>query len=68
MNDSSKDTVIGDVRWLTSLTGWSHDKVARLCRQRVIKGAFKAVPGRRGDAWNFKKQKTLAWLDGLEAR
>lgn len=65
---SKEGTLIGDVRWLISLTGWSHDKIARLCRRGVIPGSFKALPGRRGDTWNFRKGKTLAWLEGIEAK
>ncbi len=60
--------LIGNMRWMVSQTGWTHDKISRLCRQRVIPGAFKALPGRRGDAWSFRKGKTLAWLEGIEAR
>jgi hypothetical protein len=56
---------IGDVAWLVSITGWSHDKVARLCRLKLIKGAFKVQPKERGSTWHFHKAKTLAWLNRL---
>ena len=56
------------MRWLISLTGWSHDKIARLCRRGIIPGAFKALTGRRGDTWNFRKGKTLVWLEGIETK
>jgi hypothetical protein len=59
---------VGDIAWLQSLTGWTHDKIARLCRLRLVPGAFQAVPGRRGAVWNFRKAKTLAWLDKLETK
>jgi hypothetical protein len=59
------ETPIGDVAWLVSITGWSHDKVSRLARLKVIKGAFKAEPGKKGSTWNFHKAKTLAWLKSL---
>lgn len=55
---------IGDVAWMVSITGWSHDKISRLCRLRVIKGSFKAIPG-KGSTWHFHKGKTLAWLKNL---
>ena len=55
---------IGDVAWLCDLTGWSHDKVSRLARLKVIKGAFKAQAN-RGSTWNFHKVQTLAWLKSL---
>jgi hypothetical protein len=54
------------MQWLIGLTGWSHDKISRLCRLRIIKGAFQAQPGKRGAVWHFRKAKTLAWLDSLE--
>jgi hypothetical protein len=57
---------IGDVRWVTGLTNWSHDKVARLRRLKRIKGAFQAQPGTRGSMWLFRKSRTLGWLKSLE--
>jgi hypothetical protein len=63
----SNEGLFGDINWLISITGWSHDKIARLARQRIIKGAFKAIPGSRGCAWNFRKSRTMEWLDSLVA-
>jgi hypothetical protein len=57
---------IGNSSWLSSITGWSYYKIGRLCRLKVIKGAFQAQPGKRGAVWNFRKAKTLAWLESLE--
>ncbi len=62
---SPAERPIGDVQWLCSLTGWSHDKVSRLARLKVIKGAFKAQPKDKGSTWNFHKAQTLAWLKSL---
>jgi hypothetical protein len=61
-------TAIGDTRWLQELTGWSSYKISRLCRLRQIKGSFQSQPGTRGSMWCFRKSKTLAWLEGLEAK
>jgi len=66
--DPLDKTPIGDVAWLKSITGWSHDKIARLCRMREIPGAFKALPKQKGCTWNFRKAKTLSWLERLEAK
>ena len=60
------DPIIGDMSWMIGTTGWSHDKVARLARRGIIPGAFKALPGQRGDRRSFRKAKTLAWLNSLE--
>jgi hypothetical protein len=60
------ESSIGDVRWVMGLTNWSHDKVARLCRLKRIKGAFQAQPGTRGSMWLFRKNRTLGWLKSLE--
>jgi hypothetical protein len=57
---------IGDVPWLHELTGWGHDKIARLARDGRIPGAFQAYPGRRGAKWSFRKTKVLHWLKSLE--
>lgn len=59
---------IGDVAWLSQLTGWSGYKISRLCRIKAIKGAFKAQPTAKGSTWNFRKSTTLAWLKSLENR
>jgi hypothetical protein len=59
---------IGDTAWLMSLTGWTHDKVARLSRIGQIKGAFQAQPNTRGSCWFFRKATTLAWLQSLEVK
>jgi hypothetical protein len=61
-----EEPIFGDMKWLVGLTGWTHDKIARLARRRLIPGAFKAQPGLRGDHWTFRKTKVLAWLNGLE--
>jgi len=65
-NINPEMTDVGDRIWLMNVTGWSHDKIARLCRQRIIKGSFQIRPGIRGSAWYFRKSKTLAWLRDLE--
>ena len=57
---------IGKMDWMIAHTGWSHDKISRLCRLRLIKGAFKSQLGVKGAMWNFHKAKVLEWLDGLE--
>jgi hypothetical protein len=59
---------IGDTRWLMSRTNWSHDKCARLCRLKRVKGAFQAQRGTRGSMWLFRKAKTLEWLESLEVK
>jgi hypothetical protein len=64
--DPLDKTPIGDVQWLAKLTGWTSDKIARLARQKVIPGAFQAVPGTRGATWSFRKSRTIAWLESLE--
>jgi hypothetical protein len=65
---SPTESGIGDTAWLMSKTGWNHDKVARFCRLKRIKGAFQAQPGTRGSTWYFRKAKTLAWLESLEVK
>jgi hypothetical protein len=60
--------LIGDVKWLQQLTGWSSYKISRLCRIKAIKGAFKAQPNEKGSTWNFRKSTTMAWLKNLENR
>jgi hypothetical protein len=59
---------IGDINWMQEESGWSPDKISRLCRLKVIPGAFQAQPGVQGSAWNFRKSKTLPWLRNLETR
>ena len=59
---------IGDTAWLMSKTGWNHDKVARLCRLKRVKGAFQAQPKTKGSLWYFRKATTLAWLKSLEVK
>jgi hypothetical protein len=59
---------VGDMRWLITETGWTHDKISRLCRLKKIKGAFQSQPGTRGSMWCFRKSKTLAWLESLEVK
>jgi hypothetical protein len=66
--DLLKSQPIGDMKWLRTETGWTHDKISRLCRLRQIKGAFQSQPGTRGSMWHFRKAKTLAWLEGLEIK
>ena len=62
------ETGVGDTAWLMSKTGWTHDKVARLCRLKRIKGAFQAQPGIKGSLWCFRKARTLVWLESLETK
>ena len=59
---------IGDIKWLMAETGWTYDKIGRLCRLRQIKGAFQTQPGTRGSLWHFRKAKTLTWLESLEGK
>jgi hypothetical protein len=61
-------SVVGDIRWLRSITGWSTFKISRLCRIKQIKGAFQSQPRTRGSMWCFRKAKTLAWLESLEVK
>ena len=68
LRDPLDRTPIGDVGWLDSVTDWGTDKICRLARSGVIKGAFKAQPGTRGAMWHFRKAKTLAWLESLETK
>jgi len=68
-NSSLKtESAIGDMAWLMGQTGWTHDKISRLARIRQIPGAFQAQPRTRGSEWNFRKAKTLAWLESLEVK
>jgi hypothetical protein len=67
-SDVLKSQPIGDMKWLMTETGWTHDKISRLCRLRQIRGAFQSQPGTRGSMWHFRKAKTLAWLEGLEVK
>jgi hypothetical protein len=60
------DAPIGDTNWLMGETGWTHDKIARLCRLKAIPGSFQALKSTRGSKWHFRKAKTLEWLQGLE--
>jgi hypothetical protein len=59
---------IGDTTWLMSQTGWTHDKVARLCRTGRVQGAFQSQPNTKGSLWYFRKTTTLAWLGSLEIK
>jgi hypothetical protein len=58
---------IGDMDWFHRLTGWSHDKISRLARQKAIPGAFKALPS-KGSVWCFRKAKVIAWLESREVK
>jgi hypothetical protein len=62
------DKGIGDVAWIQRITGFSLDKINRLCRKKIIPGAFKAQPGEKGSAWSFRKKIVLEWLDRLTTR
>jgi hypothetical protein len=55
----------GDMGWAMGLTGWSHDKISRLCRRGVIPGAFQAEPGVKGSMWTFRKTEFLNWFNDL---
>jgi hypothetical protein len=66
--ESSDAMPIGDIEWLRGVTGWSAFKISRLCRIKAIRGAFQAQPGVRGSMWQFRKAKTLEWLEGLEVK
>jgi hypothetical protein len=63
-----KESGVGDMSWFMSVSGFSHDKAARLCRIGQVSGAFKAQPGKKGAMWHFRKAKTLAWLQSLEVK
>ena len=62
------ESPIGDMQWFTAYTGWTHDKASRLCRLGRVKGAFQAQPRTRGSMWNFRKAKTIGWLESLEVK
>jgi hypothetical protein len=66
--EAQAESRIGDMKWLISQTGWTHDKISRLARIGRIKGAFQAQPRTHGSMWCFRKAKTLAWLDSLETK
>jgi hypothetical protein len=58
---------IGNIAWLSELTGWRPEKISRLAREGVIPGAFKAVET-KGSVWSFRKAKVIAWLEGRTTR
>jgi hypothetical protein len=68
MIDPLQAAQIGDITWMQQESGWSNDKIARLCRLKVIPGAFQAQPNTQGSAWCFRKSKTLPWLRNLETK
>jgi hypothetical protein len=61
----TKEKPIGDMLWAMEQTCWSHDKISRLCRKKVIPGCFKAQPNEKGSTWNFRKSEFLAWFNNL---
>jgi hypothetical protein len=64
--DPLEKSPIGDTPWMMSVSGWTKQKIWRLAREGIIKGAFQAQAGIQGSAWNFRKEKTLRWLRSLE--
>jgi hypothetical protein len=63
----SSSSSIGDSGWLASVTGWSRRTITRLCNQRAIPGAFRAVKG-KGSRWKFKKAVVEDWLNNSETK
>jgi hypothetical protein len=59
---------VADMTWFTSVSGFTHDKSARLCRLGLVPGAFQSQARTRGSKWHFKKARTLKWLESLEAK
>jgi hypothetical protein len=62
--DPLERSPIGDVKWLQNQTGWTDDKIWRLCRLKRIPGAYQASPR---SAWSFRKEKVLNWLKKIES-
>lgn len=62
LKDPLDKTPIGDVEWLDSITDWGTDKICRLARLGIIKGAFKAQPGTE---FNFQTRFREVWRGEL---
>lgn len=69
MSRTEAGPLFGDMACLTEVTGWSHDRISRLCRRKLIPGAFR-VPGSTGKnvPWCFEKKKVMAWINGLSGK
>jgi hypothetical protein len=65
---TQQESPVGDMAWFTDVSGFGHDKSARLARLGIIAGAYQAQSRTRGSKWHFRKAKTLAWLKNLEAK
>lgn len=59
---SKPEALWGDVEWITDKTGLSHDSVSRLCRRKLIPGAFQ-LPGGKNAPWRFRKAERLIWIN-----
>jgi hypothetical protein len=57
-------SLTGSVEWVEGITGWSNQKICRLCRGKQIPGAFQARRA-QGSRWRFKKEITRPFLDRL---
>jgi hypothetical protein len=66
--DPLESSPFGDVNWFHAESGWSQDKIARLCRLGLVPGAMQSQPGIQGSKWTFRKSKTLKWLRSLERK
>jgi hypothetical protein len=65
---AQQESPVGDMRWFVDVSGFGHDKSARLCRLGLISGAFQAQSRTRGSKWHFRKARTLKWLASLESK
>jgi hypothetical protein len=66
--DPLEASPFGEMSWLMEKSGWTDDKISRLCRAGVIPGAMQSQPGTRGSKWTFRKAKTERWLRSLEKK
>ena len=68
IDDPLEASPFGDINWMMRESGWTNDKIARLCRLKLIPGARQAQPGTQGSPWSFRKAKTLSWLRSIETK
>jgi len=53
------------MHWFCEMTGWSTYKSSRLCRLKLVPGAYNSQVGVRGSKWWFRKDITTAWFQNL---
>jgi hypothetical protein len=68
IEDPLERTPFGAMSWMQRESGWSKDKIARLCRAGLVPGAMQSQPHVQGSHWTFRKSKTLRWLRSLERK